>query len=199
MGRPKGSKNRSNVETVTAGPDVPQGLNLNPANRAGSEKTAETRKRIPMSVPSRKLEVPEIPGYHLYWFRDANVPRAQQAGYVFVEDREVPLNQFGVGTDKSVSGNADLGSHIRVVGGTAEGGGVEHLTLMKIKEEWWREDQKEIENRNATVIQSIFREERIAGSEKSRADDQGLAYVKDSSFAAKSGLPLFNRIRKNVR
>lgn len=152
----------------------------NPANRSAPEKAA--RKRIPMSVPSRKLEVPPIPGYHLYWFADRNVARAIQAGYEFVEDREVPLNQLNVATSRDISGNSDLGSHVRVIGGTAEGGGVEHLTLMKIKEEWYLEDQQVLEKRNAQIIQAIFRDEQILGSEQVSAEDRGQRYVKTALF-----------------
>ena len=155
-------------------------IKANPANKPEQEKAA--RKRIPMSTPNRRLEAPEIPGYHLYWFVDKNVPRAIQAGYEFVEDREVSINQRGVGTDNTVSGNADLGSHIKVIAGTAEGGGVEHLTLMKIKEEYWLEDRKEIDERNAGVMSAIFRDEQIPGSDKSSASDRGTSYVKTALF-----------------
>jgi hypothetical protein len=147
----------------------------NPANAA---TTKPERKRIPMSVPQRRLEVTQIPGYHLHWFRGENVPRALQAGYEFVEDKEVQLNQLNVGTSKDMNGNADMGSRVRVVAGTAADGNVEHLTLMKIREEWWNEDRKSIEERNASVMSAIFRDEQILGSEKVSPEDQGARYVK---------------------
>ena len=150
---------------------------VNPANAA-----APVRKRVPMSVPQRKLETPEIPGHHLHWFVDRNIPRALQAGYEFVTDREVPINQFGVATDKSISGNADLGSQIRIVGGTAENGGVEYLTLMKLREEWWTEDRKDLEKRNASVLSAIFKDEQVIGSDKVSAEDRGQSYVKQALF-----------------
>jgi len=152
----------------------------NPANSPAVDVAA--KKRIPMSTPSRRLEAPEIPGYHLYWFKDSNIPRALQAGYEFVEDREAHVNQVGVGTDKTLSGNADLGSRVRVIAGTAEGGGVEHLTLMKIKEEFWIEDRKLIDARNADIMSAIFREEQIAGSDKASPADRGTSYVKTALF-----------------
>jgi len=136
------------------------------------------RKRVPMSIPQRKLEVPDLPGYHLHWFLDKNVPRAIQGGYEMVKEDEVPLYQFGVGTDKTISGNADLGTNIRVVGGTGENGHAEHLNLMKIKLEWWQEDQQVLEKRNADTMSSIFQDEHIAGSEKQSASDRGQAYIK---------------------
>jgi len=150
----------------------------NPANAA--EKT--TRKRIPMSVPQRKLEVTEIPGYHTHWFRDENVARALQAGYEFVDDKEVILNQSGVGTSKDISGNADMGTRVRVVSGTASDGSAEYLTLMKLKNEWWDEDRKELEARNASVMSAIFRDEQIMGSENVSPEDKGTRYVKTALF-----------------
>jgi len=155
-------------------------MEQNPANKPGTDKAA--RKRIPMSTPHRRLEAPDLPGYHLYWFKDSNIPRALQAGYEFVDDKEAPLNQLNVGNDKTISGNADMGSRVRVIAGTAEGGGVEHLTLMKIKEEFWLEDRKAIDARNADVMSAIFREEQIAGSDKASPADRGTSYVKTALF-----------------
>lgn len=140
------------------------------------------RKRIPLSIPQRKLEVAPIPGFHLYWFRDDNVERALQAGYEFVDDKEVSLNQHGVATRKEISGNADLGSHVRVIAGTAANGSAEHLTLMKIREEWWKEDQKVLEERNASVLAAIFQDEQIMGSEQLSPEDRATRYVKTALF-----------------
>lgn len=148
---------------------------VNPANKPGEDKAA--RKRIPMSIPRRKLEVPDIAGYHLHWFLDANVPRALQGGYEMVDAKEVPLFQFNVGTDNTISGNADLGSHIKVVGGVGENGQPTHLNLMKIRLEWWQEDQKSIEERNAQVMSAIFTKESIPGSGNS-GEDTSQRYVK---------------------
>ena len=159
---------------------------INPANRVATEPAK--RARIPMSVPMRRLEVPELAGYHLHWFVDRNVPRAQQAGYEFVASRDIPVNQHGVATSRTVSGNADLGSHISQIGGTAEGGGSEYLHLMKIREEWWLEDHKILEDRNASVMQAIFRDEQIAGADKHAPEDKGLTYVRSDT-----NVPLFQR------
>jgi hypothetical protein len=53
---------------------------------------------------------------------------------------------------------------------------------MQIKEEWWTEDQKVLENRNASVMSAIFKNEQIAGSEKVPPEDQGTRYVKTALF-----------------
>jgi len=151
----------------------------NPANPAN--KTAEVRaerKRIPMWVPLRKLEVPEIAGFHMHWFLDSNVARAIQGGYEHVTEDEVPITQKGVGTDSTISGNTGLGSQISIVAGTGENGQPAHLHLMKIREDWWREDQKVLEQRNAAILSGIFRGEEIAGSDQTALGDRGVRYVK---------------------
>ena len=156
----------------------------NPANQTAAEiaKEAAPRKRVPLSIPQRRLEAPEIPGFHLHWFLESNVPRALQGGYEFVSSEDVPLHQRGVGTDTTVSGNADLGSRVRILGGIGAEGKAEYLVLMKIREEWWDEDQKVLGNRNASVMSAIFKNEEIPGSEKVRPEDQGTRYVKTALF-----------------
>ncbi|MDX2059929.1 MAG: hypothetical protein SFV24_19120 [Gemmatimonadales bacterium] len=132
-----------------------------------------------MSVPRRKLEVPELPGYHLHWFTGKNVLRAQEAGYEHVRSGELPVNQFNPATDVNVSGSTDLGSNIRLVaGGVGEDGAAEYLHLMKIRLEWWQEDQKMLEDRNASILQAIFRDEKVLGSEQDEAADRDKRYVK---------------------
>jgi hypothetical protein len=150
----------------------------NPANAV----TPQRRARIPMSVPQRKLEVTDIPGFHLYWFRDENIDRAIQAGYEFVSDVEVHLNQGNAGTSKDITGNADMGTRVRVVSGTAADGGAEHLTLMKIRQEWWEEDRKLIDSRNADIMSAIFQGEQVLGSDKVSPEDKSQSYVKTALF-----------------
>jgi hypothetical protein len=151
-------------------------------------KDTAAKKRISMSTPTRRLEVPEIAGWHLHWFLENRVPRALQAGYIFVEFDELPVNQRGIANDTTVSGNMDLGSRVRQIGGRDESGEPEHLVLMKLKEEWWLEDRAAIDEKNARMMSSIFRDEQILGAEKDILDDQGTRYVDRSRTKA-----LFNR------
>jgi hypothetical protein len=143
-----------------------------------------TRKRIPMSVPVRKLEVPDLPGWHLHWFLEKNVPRAVQAAYEFVDFDELPVNQAGLGTGLQTSGSADLGGRVRQLSGVSELSHPEYLVLMKLREEYWLEDRAAIDKRNAERLGSIFRGEKILDSEAHRvsADDQALRYVKVALF-----------------
>lgn len=147
-----------------------------------AQRAERKRTRVPMSVPSRKLEVPDRDGYHRHWFVERNIERALAAGYEFVNKKDVRVNQLGVATSKEISGNADLGSHVRVVAGVAEGGATDYLTLMEIPLEWWQEDQRTLEKRNESVITSIFRDEQIVGTDKVAPEDRNQSYVSKALF-----------------
>lgn len=174
----------------------------NPANK--EPEARGQRRRIPMSVPLRRLQVPEIPGYHCHWFNEDQIPRALQAWYEFVEWNEVPVNQRTIGSDTEVSGNQDLGSRIRVVSGLGGDNKPMPLVLMKIKLEYYEEDRKLIAQQNAKQIRGIFRGEKILGAEQASAEDQSRMYVqKDRTsiggqtatggFVPREEMPLLNR------
>lgn len=181
----------------------------NPANKEPEAKGA--RRRIPMSVPLRRLQVPEIPGFRCYWFNEDQVPRAMQGGYEFVEWDEVPVNQRTVGSDTEVSGNQDLGSRVRVVSGLGGDNKPMPLVLMKIKLEWYLEDRALIAQRNAKQIKGIFRGEKILGAEQASEEDRDLMYVQTErtkiggqvavgGFVPRDQQPLLNRTpRKRIQ
>lgn len=147
-----------------------------PANK--SAVAAGERKRIPMSVPVSKLTAPDLPGYHLHWFNDTpeRIARAVQAGYEFVESGETSLNQAGLGNDSTTSGNTDLGSRVSVVSGEVRGDGqAGRLVLMKIKQEWWEEDQKTVQARNQLVADALT--SGTTGKENDGPGDTKLRYT----------------------
>lgn len=157
----------------------------NPANVPEAERAAAplVRKRIPMSTPQRRLEVPSIPGYVCYWFKESNVLRAQAAGYEFVTRDEVPINQMSVANDKGISGNQDLGSHIRIQASLSSGGDAGYAMLMKIKQEWYNEDQRAIAERNASIMQAVFAKEQILGSDDvPQGKERDVRYVKTATL-----------------
>jgi len=106
----------------------------NPANK----KLELPKGYRPMSVGQRRLETPEIDGYHLHWFRgeSGRILRAQQAGYVFVEKDEVSLNDFDIAGDDDSTGT-DLGSRVSVISGDDIGpnGQAGRMYLMKCPQE----------------------------------------------------------------
>lgn len=160
----------------------------NPANPPEAQQAAAPirRKRIPMSTPQRRLEVPSLPGYVLFWFKEQNVLRAQEGGYEFVNRTELPVNQSNIANDKSISGNQDLGSHIRIQASLSGGGDAGYAVLMKIRQEWYNEDQRAIAERNASIMQAVFSKEQILGSEDvPTGKERDVRYVKTAT--------LFNR------
>lgn len=168
---------------------------FNPANAGGAVAEPLRRRRIPLSVPRRKLEAVPIPGYVLYWFKESNIPQAIEAGYDFVDNREVTINQTNEGNSSSTSGNTDLGSRVSVIGDRSnENGQPERLVLMKIREEWWREDREILDNKNAATMQQIFGEGVIAGSGRG---DHSQSYVK-TAIAQGRGALLNRGLAKRV-
>ena len=165
---------------------------LNPASR---ETPAAERKRIPMSVPVQKLEAAEIPGYHLHWFlgTQERLQRALEGGYEFVDEREMKINNVSLGASTVQSGNTDMGSRVSVLSGSEVGkdGQPVRLILMKIKQEWYEEDQKLVDQRNSRVADSLLGG--MIGAENDRAGDTQHRYVDKARtaipdlFKAKSG------------
>ena len=145
---------------------------INPSNRSA----APERKRIPMSVPVQKLSVPDLPGYHLHWFTGSpeRLGRALEGGYEFVEETETSTNDVGLGGTSTRTGNTDMGSRVSVVAGSEIGrdGQPVRLVLMKIKQEWYEEDQKLVEQRNDQVINSL-----LGGTQAAGGNDASNRYV----------------------
>lgn len=129
----------------------------NPAERPA--KDPAERRRVPFTTPIRKLEVPELPGYHLRWVLGTpqRIGQALQAGYEFVSPDEVQLNNSLLGDDPLRSGNTDLGSRVSVVaGGVDETGQALRLYLMKQKLEFYLEDQAVLDRRNAAIADALL-------------------------------------------
>lgn len=123
----------------------------NPAQSSGVPE----RKRIPMSIPQTRLSVPEIPGFVLYWHLGKNVQRAIKAGYEFVQDDELELSESGVSSTRE---SADLGTRVSSAAGAEmldAQGQPERLYLMKLRKEWWDDDQKAKEKGSEELLQSL--------------------------------------------
>lgn len=115
------------------------------------ERKAE-KKRIPMSAPRQKMQVPDMPGFHLHWFNDegGRLEQAEAGGYEFVYAKEVELNRVG-----ATPANSDLGSKVSMVVGTSQHSQPMRAYLMKIKQEWFLEDHKILDERNDLTDQAI--------------------------------------------
>ena len=130
---------------------------LNPANPVGTP--VATRKRIPMSLPMQKLQVPEMPGYHLHWMlgKPERLLQADRAGYEFVNAEEIDINSVAIGGDASHSGSTDMGTRVSVIaGGDIDGSGQPlRLYLMKQKSEWYEEDQNLLVEKSEAIADTL--------------------------------------------
>lgn len=174
-----------------AGASVASSKALAPEVKAGE---AAKRQRRPMSAPTRRLETTKIPGYHLHWIREQNIPRAQEAGYEFVRTAEVSVNHRNVSVPSEVGSTADLSDRVSV-----QYGG-DTLYLLKLEESLYQEDMAAIAARNVEVWEQIFRGEEIVGQGQSNPGDTSHRYVKqaeatggDLARAQRSRTPLFGR------
>lgn len=151
---------------------------LNPA----TSTVAAERRRIPMSVPVLKLETAAIPGYHLHWFNNdpSRLQRALDGGYEFVDEREIKINNVSLGGTSAVTGNTDLGTRVSIVSGQEVGkdGQPARLILMKIKQEWWDEDRKVLEEKSKQVRDSLLGG--MVGAEHEIGADRQHRYVDKS-------------------
>lgn len=99
------------------------------AQKAAQEPPPAVRERIPLDIRQSVLSVPRtIPGYHLAWFNDneSRLERVTAAGYEFVSPEEVGMT------------SRDDSQVRRLV---SRSGPPLYAYLMKIREEWYREDR----------------------------------------------------------
>jgi hypothetical protein len=159
----------------------------NPANEPERKARAP---RVSMSQQRLRLQVADIPGFRLYWFKDENVPAAQDAYYEFVKRGELAVNPLGIGSSVNADGNTDLGTNVSIVAGQNAAGNPVRLHLMKLPLEYYREDQKLIEQRNASILEAIF------GDEAKTFDRSGNLREMDGLEFRKTAL--FNRPKRKV-
>jgi hypothetical protein len=171
-----------------------QMVDLNEVSNPANDTLSRVNRvpRIPMSAVRRRLEVKPIPGYYLYFFKEENVPAAMEAYYEFVKRGEVSLNPTGIGSDSSLDGSTDLGTNVSIIAGQNAAGAPVRLVLMKLREEWHREDMMEIEKRNSLIMQAIY------GTEAATVGEGGEIKQLDSlTYIDKKRTALFNKpVRK---
>ena len=122
------------------------------------------KKRNVFNGTEAKISVQQqIDGYHLHVFTDVG-GRIQQAldnGYEFVSPDEV-----GGVSENVVSRNGDLGERIRYLVNPRAEGTEQYGYLMKIRQEWFEEDQAELQAKN-NLIDAAIRKGKITGENSS--------------------------------
>jgi hypothetical protein len=116
----------------------------------------------------------QIPGYHLHVFTDvgSRVQEGLDSGYEFVTPDEV-----GGVSENVVSRNGDLGERIRYLVNPRAEGTEQYGYLMKIREEWYEEDQSELQAKN-NRIDAAIRKGKITGDNPSFYVPQGGISIK---------------------
>ena len=121
-----------------------------------------------------KLQVGNlITGYHLYFFNDepGRIQAALDAGWEFVSPSEV-----GYAASNVTNTNVDLGDRVSVIGSKNDMGQPVKQILLKIKEEWWDEDQADIQSRNDKTDASIRRGKGGSGVDTTGFYNAGIKY-----------------------
>ena len=144
----------------------------NPANDVKVSEIPEGY--IPMSAPVQRLQVPEMPGWKLHWFRGepGRIARAQRAGYRFVEETEVRVNNFDLGGSKDNSGNTDLGTRVSIEAGEDDG----RLYLMKVPQELYDYAQKLLGREVDSVVDALT-SGKVGAENDEEASDTANRYV----------------------
>lgn len=166
----------------------------NPANTGPRRVTDATR--VPMTLPTLKLAVPEKPGFVREWFLDraGQINKCLAAGYEFVRPEELSVHNTGVGSDPATDGNTDLGSRVSLHGGVGERGQAERLYLMEIKQEWWDADRKVLADRNESIAATIRGGQ--VGTDKDAPEDRGQRYGGQKELPSQTDGP--PRVRRVV-
>ena len=116
------------------------------ARKEAAQGERKRERRSAFNGTRSKLSVGHgIPGYHLHIFndtKDGRIQAAQDSGYEFVSPEEVGGVSSNV-TDR----NTDIGDKVRFLVGMDNNEPM-YAYLMKIKQEWYDEDQAEIQARN---------------------------------------------------
>jgi hypothetical protein len=94
----------------------------------------------------------QIPGYHLHIFTDtgSRIQEAMDSGYEFVTPDEI-----GGVSENVVSRNGDLGERIRYLVNPRAEGTEQYGYLMKVRQEWYEEDQAELQAKNNRIDAAV--------------------------------------------
>jgi hypothetical protein len=126
--------------------------NAAPAPTPSTDGATRKRRSVFNGTESKISVNQQIPGYHLYVFTDtgSRIQQAMDSGYEFVRPDEV-----GGVSENVVSRNGDLGERIRFLVNPRAEGSEQYGYLMKIRQEWYEEDQAELQAKNNLIDASI--------------------------------------------
>jgi hypothetical protein len=140
-----------------------------PAPTAAVDGTTRKRRNAFNGTEAKISVHKQIDGYHLHVFTDtgSRIQEALDSGYEFVKPDEV-----GGVSENVVSRNGDLGERIRYLVNPRANGSEQYGYLMKIRQEWYEEDQAELQAKN-NRIDSAIRKGKITGDNPSFYEPTG--------------------------
>lgn len=117
-----------------------------------TRKKSQERKRIPFGGHRTKLQTDPIKGYVCRWFNDTEdrIKRAEDAGYEFVKPNEIGM----IGEGEILEDNSDLNSKVSKIVSRGRDNPM-RAYLMKIRQDWYDEDQADKEERNRMVDDAL--------------------------------------------
>ena len=129
------------------------------APSVAADGTSRKRRNVFNGTEAKLGVRVQIPGWHLHIFTDtvSRIKDAMDSGYEFVTPDEV-----GGVSENVVSRNGDLGERIRYLVNPRAEGSEQFGYLMKIRQEWYEEDQAELQAKNNKVDATI-RKGKITG------------------------------------
>lgn len=110
-------------------------------------------KRASFNGTEGKLRIGnQIEGYHLHIFNDTpgRIAQALDVGYEFVSPDEV-----GGTAVNTVDRNTDIGDKVRFLVGTTDKNEPLYSYLMKIRQEFYEEDQSSLQSKNDAIDEAV--------------------------------------------
>ena len=120
--------------------------------RSNAERPART-ERSSFNGTTGKLKIQkQIDGYHMHIFNDepGRIEQAIDVGYEFVTPDEI-----GSVATNVTSRNTDIGDKVRFLVGTAANNEPMYAYLMKIRQEFYDEDQSKLQAKNDAIDVAI--------------------------------------------
>ena len=151
-------------QTITRTKDVAQTQEKTEVGRTAADRP-QRKSRKPFGVPRSKLGVSFlIEGYHLHWVNDTpgRIHEATSGDYEFVSPKEV--------------GVEEKDDRVKRLVGTNEDGSAMYAYLMKIRKDWYDEDQAQVQSVQDAIDNQI---------RNGKLEDTGGRYVPPNGISLK--------------
>lgn len=161
----------------------------NPANDHEARMLAERGPRLSLNAPQLNLSVPAIEGYHLHWFLETNVPLALRGWYEYVSPGEVTIPDKNIGGRPAGTESEDLGGNrvTQINKGPGADGRPIQFVLMKVRQEYYFDEQRILAERNYSILQQIFRAKMPIRAPNEKQGDFDKRYTKEAVIDMSSG------------